>query len=33
MLDSRLAEIDDPELRAALAGLGELILRASRQTG
>ena len=33
MLDSRLAEVDDPELRAALAGLGELILRASRQTG
>ena len=22
MLDSRLAEVDDPELRAALAGLG-----------
>jgi len=33
MLDSRLAGVDDPELRAALAGLGELVLRASRQTG
>jgi len=32
MLDSRLASVDDPELRAALAGLGELMLRASRQT-
>ena len=33
MLDSRLAGVDDPELRAALAGLGSLVLRASRQTG
>jgi hypothetical protein len=32
-LDSRLAGVDDPELRAALAGLGELVLRASRRTG
>ena len=33
ILDSRLAGVDDPELRAALAGLGGLVLRASRQTG
>jgi len=33
VLDSRLAGVDDPELRAALAGLGDLVLRASRQTG
>jgi hypothetical protein len=33
MLDSRLAGIDDPELRAALAGLADLVLRASRRGG
>jgi hypothetical protein len=33
MLDSRLAGVDDPELRAALAGLGDLVARASRRTG
>jgi hypothetical protein len=33
MLDSRLAGVDDPELRAALAGLGELVRRVSRQAG
>jgi hypothetical protein len=33
MLDSRLAGIDDPELRAALAGLGDLVRRVSRQAG
>ena len=33
IVDSRLAEIDDPELRAALAGLGDLVRRASRQAG
>lgn len=33
MLDSRLSGIDDPELRAALARLGELVRRAPRQTG
>ncbi|MGD9615453.1 MAG: DUF721 domain-containing protein [Alphaproteobacteria bacterium] len=31
--DSRLAGIDDPELRAALSGLGRLVLCASRQIG
>ncbi len=31
MSDSRLAGVDDPELRAALAGLGELVRRVSRQ--
>ncbi len=33
MLNSRLAGVDDPELRAALAGLGELVRRVSRQAG
>jgi hypothetical protein len=32
ILDS-LSGVDDPELRDALAGLGELVLRAPRQTG
>jgi hypothetical protein len=32
-LDSRLAGINDPELRAALARLGDLVMRASRRTG
>jgi hypothetical protein len=32
-LDSRLAGVADPELRAALAGLGRLVLSAARQTG
>jgi hypothetical protein len=32
-LDSRLVGIDDPELRAALARLGDLILDAARRTG
>jgi hypothetical protein len=31
--DSRLAGIDDPELRAALAGLAALVLGAPRQAG
>jgi hypothetical protein len=33
MLDLRLSGVDDPELRAALAGLGELVLRAGRHSG
>jgi hypothetical protein len=33
MLDSQLAGVEDAELRAALARLGEVILRASRQSG
>lgn len=33
MLDSRLLGVDDPELRAALAGLGDLVLRARRRAG
>lgn len=33
MLDSHLSGIDDPELRDALARLGELVRRAPRQTG
>jgi hypothetical protein len=32
-LDSRLANIADPELRAALAGLGRLVLAAARRGG
>ena len=33
VLDSRLSEVDDPELRAALAELGQLVVRASRRVG
>jgi hypothetical protein len=33
MLDSRLAGIDDSDLRSALAGLADLVLRASRRAG
>ncbi|MGE0258699.1 MAG: DUF721 domain-containing protein [Alphaproteobacteria bacterium] len=33
MPDSRLSGVDDPELRAALTGLGELVWRVSRPGG